>query len=168
MDAYTNFGARMGRLLPAGLLLAGMLSGCTTLQSDFETPSVELLAVRALPADGIAPQFEIDLRVLNPNRTDLRLKGASYSISIEDFELVKGVAANLPVVPAYGEARFKLKAGMSWMQGIKFLTTMANEPRDTVSYEMKAKLDMGALSPAIRVTEAGEISLDNLKSAGKR
>jgi len=156
----------MTRIL--SVLAVFVLSACVTLQPDFEKPSVELVAIRALPSEGMSPQFEIDLRVLNPNRTELKLSGASYSISLENFELVKGVAANLPVVPAYGEATFTLRAGMSLMQGFRFITTMASEPRDSLAYEVKAKLDMGALSPAIKVTEAGEISMKDLRSAGGR
>jgi len=145
--------------------LVFLLSACATLQPDFEKPSVELMAIRVLPSEGITPQFEIDLKVLNPNRTELKLSGASYSISLDNFELIKGVASNLPVVPAYGEAKFTLRAGMSLMQGIRFVTAMANDPRDSIAYEVKAKLDMGPLSPAIRVTESGDFSVDNLRSA---
>lgn len=149
------------------LLAVLWLAGCASMQKDFEQPSVELIGIRALPSEGMSPQFEIDLRIINPNRSALNLKGASYSVSIEGYELIKGVAADLPTVPAYGEAKFRLRAGMSWMQGIKFLTSMANESRDTVTYEMNAKLDLGAFTPAIRISEKGVIGVAELKKAAK-
>ncbi len=148
------------------LFLLGLflLGGCSTLQSDFEEPTVQMVGLRMAPSDDSLPRFEIDLRVINPNRSEIKLAGASYSISLDNFELVKGVASDLPVVPAYGEAQFTLPASLSLMQGFRLITTLANEPRDSIRYEMKAKLDTGVFTPSIRISEEGEISLSTLKA----
>jgi len=147
--------------LPAMLL---MLGGCTVFQSEYEDPFVEMAGLRVVPSDDKLPRFEIDLRVMNPNREALKLKGASYKLSLDNFELIKGVASGLPTVPAYGEAVFTVSASLSWIQTVRFITAIANEPRDRVNYEMKAKLDAGSFKPTIRVTESGEIPLTALKS----
>ena len=68
------------------LLLSGVamwLSACATLQPDFETPTVQVVSVALLPPENLAPRFAVTLRVLNPNRSALSLKGAAYTIKIE-------------------------------------------------------------------------------------
>ena len=60
--------------------LAVWLSACATLQPDFETPTVQVVSVALLPIENLAPRFAVTLRVMNPNRSDLALKGAAYTI----------------------------------------------------------------------------------------
>ena len=134
------------------LLLA---AGCATLRPDFETPSVNLVSFRALPSEGIAPRFEIGLRVLNPNSFDLGLQGMSYKVFLDDYEVVEGVASELPVVPAYGEADIKVMAAVSLLDAVRLVNDRLQKPRGHVEYRLQAKLDVGTLIPAIRIEETG-------------
>ena len=134
------------------------------MQSDFENPTVQLVAVRPVMSANSFPHFEIDLRVINPNRKAINLKGAAYSISLDSFELVQGVAADLPVVPAYGEDQFTVGATLSWLESFRLLTKLSSERSDQVRYELKAKLDTGVFLPDILVNERGTLSLNSLKT----
>jgi LEA14-like dessication related protein len=134
------------------------------MQSEFQNPTVQLVGLRPVVSTSNSPRFEIDLRVINPNRKAIRLKGAAYSISLDSFELVQGVATDLPVVPAYGEAQFTVGATLSWLESFRLLTKLANERSDQVRYELKAKLDTGAFLPDINVNERGMLSLNSLKT----
>ena len=91
-------------------LFIAVLPGCTSLDSDFETPTVTINSFRAVPSDSGAPSFEIGLRVINPNREALELQGVAYTISLEGRELVTGVGKDLPVIPAYSEGIFTVTA----------------------------------------------------------
>lgn len=108
------------------------------------------------------PAFEIGLRVMNPNREPLKLVGASYTVSLEGRDLIKGVANDLPVIEGYGEGTFTLAASADLIAGARFVSDVLRNEKDSVSYELEAKLDVGGLRPAIRVRDAGEI---NLRSA---
>jgi len=152
----------MKRVLALSLSL--ILAGCATLQPDFETPTVEVVAVRMIPAEGILPRFNVDLRVTNPNRSDLPIKGATYSLELEGLELISGLTNDLPRIPAYGEETITLDMALNWMEGVKLLNQLAREPKDSLSYELKAKLDVGLLLPAIRVEETGRLSLAGFSS----
>jgi LEA14-like dessication related protein len=143
------------------LLLTGLavwLSACATLQPDFETPTVQVVSVALLPIENLAPRFAVTLRVMNPNRSDLALKGAAYTIKIEGQEIVSGVANDLPRIPAYGEENVTLTATLNWLEGLQLLDDLTRNPRASIAYELSAKLDVGALIPAIRITDAGTLT----------
>jgi LEA14-like dessication related protein len=110
----------------------------------------------------MAPAFEIDLHVVNPNREALKLVGVSYTVSIEGHELVQGVGNDLPVIEGYSEGDLTLYASANLFAGLALIRDMMSSQMDTLSYSFEAKLDPGALRPTIRVKDAGEVSLSGL------
>ena len=147
--------ARIVMLLAA----AGLLFGCAGLDPGFETPTVGISSFRALPAAGAMPQFEIGLRIINPNRTALRLEGIVYSVVLEGHKVLTGVSGDLPVIDAYGQGDVTLTATADLLSSIRLLNSLMQQPQETFSYELDARLDIGSLRPRIHVREEGEISL---------
>jgi len=135
------------------------LPGCTGMRPGFETPTVAFTSFRMLPSTGITPEFEIGLRVTNPNREALKLQGLAYTVSLEGKELIKGVANQLPVIEGYGSGDVTLTAAPDMLAGIQFFGDLMRSPRDTVGYAVEAKLDVGTFIPAIRVRDEGKITL---------
>lgn len=143
------------------LVLVVLISGCQTLSPQFETPSVSVTSIKTLPAAGFSQPFEVGLKITNPNNSELSLTGISYQLSIEGHKLAEGASNQVPVVPAFGEADFKVKVSTNLLGGIKLLNDVLNNPRDTVHYELKAKLGTGLpLLPGITVVESGEFDLN--------
>jgi LEA14-like dessication related protein len=138
--------------------LAVLLSACATLRPDFETPTVQVVSVALLPLEDLSPRFAVTLRVMNPNRSALPLRGAAYTISIEGQEIVSGVTNDLPRIPGYGEEDVTLNATLNWLEGLQLLQDLSQNPRNSVAYELSAKLDVGALIPPIRITDTGVLS----------
>lgn len=147
-------------LLPALVLAAIGLSGCAAGGPGYETPTVIVSSFRALPSDGVVPNFEIGLRVINPNSQALQLRGVSYSISIGGHELIKGVGHDLPVIDAYDQGDIVLEASANLVAGIRLVSEMINRPVQTLPYDFDAKLDVGGFRRAIRVRDSGEIALN--------
>ena len=135
------------------------LGACTGLRPGFETPTVTVSSFRPLPGEGAVPRFEIGLHIVNPNRDALELQGLAYTISLEGRELVKGVDNDLPVIEGYGEGDVKLVATPNLLGGIRLFTDLMATPRESFSYALEAKLDVGAFTPTIRVRDEGEIAL---------
>ncbi|MGB5257945.1 MAG: LEA type 2 family protein [Woeseiaceae bacterium] len=135
------------------------LSACAGLRPGFETPTVTFTSFRMLPSTGIAPEFEIGLRVTNPNAEQLKLKGIAYSVTLDGKELIKGVSNELPFIDGYGSGNVTLTAAPDMIAGIRFVTDLISGSRDTVSYGLEAKLDVGTFIPPIRVRDEGKISL---------
>jgi LEA14-like dessication related protein len=145
-----------GSLLIMFCLCVGLGTGCTSLRPDFETPSVGITSFKSLSSQSIAPKFEIGMRVVNPNATQLNLRGMSYKIFLNDYEVVEGAANELPVVLAYGEAEFKVVATVGLIEGIQFVNGLLQNASGQVAYRLQTKLDVGAMAPAIRIEKAGK------------
>jgi LEA14-like dessication related protein len=105
------------------------------------------------------PQFEIGLKVINPNREALHLAGVAYSVSLEGKEVIKGVQNQLPVIEGYGEGDLTLTAAPNLLGGIRLVTDLMSRPRESVDYVLEAKLDPGGFAIPIRVRDTGQITL---------
>lgn len=145
----------------ASLMVAAMLCACATLSPDYEEPTVTLSSFNAIPSEGMVPAFEIGLRIINPNSQTLNLEGIVYTISLEGYELVKGVGKDFPVIEGYSEGVVTLTASANLLAGIRFVGDMMQNNGESLEYEFKAKLDLGGLYPSIKVTETGQINLNN-------
>jgi LEA14-like dessication related protein len=136
-----------------------LLQACAGLRPGYETPTVSVNSFRALPSQGALPNFEIGLHVVNPNREPLKLRGVSYTVNLGGHELIKGVGNELPVIDAYGEGSFTLTATPNLLAGIGLVTDLMRSSTNSVKYKLEAKLDVGRIQPAIRISDSGEISL---------
>jgi LEA14-like dessication related protein len=149
---------RSNRILVLALMVL-MIAGCATLNPDYETPSVNVSTIRALPSDSIAPRFEIGLHIINPNRNPLKLHGIAYSLKLDGYKILTGVANDLPTIDGYGEGDVTLIASTSLLSSIRFFADLMDAQPDSITYELNAKLDLGGLRPNVHVGEKGEISL---------
>lgn len=156
-------GLPMPRSTSAYPVIAGLfvltLCGCAAMQPGYETPTVTVNSFRALPQQGGAPKFEIGLHVVNPNRQALDLAGIAYTVRLEDREILKGVASDLPVIEGYGSGDILLEAAPNLLEGLHLIRELITSPRENFRYELEAKLDPGGLRPSIRVRDKGEVSL---------
>lgn len=137
-----------------------MLGGCATLHQNFEKPTVTVTSFRAMPSNGMAPRFVIGLHVINPNRFDLPLKGMTYNVSLEGRKLLNGVANNLSTVPAYGEADIDVYATADLIGGFRLLADLLHTQKQSLTYQLKGRLDLGSLYPYVNIDESGEVKLD--------
>lgn len=135
------------------------ISGCAQMQFNYETPTVSLRSFRILPSDGMGPRFEIGLHVVNPNRSSLNLEGISYTVIIEGHRILTGVANDLPVIDGYGEGDVLLNATADLFNSISLVTSMLKDRRESIAYELDAKLDVGGLRPNIHVEKRGQLLL---------
>lgn len=147
------------RVVLVTLGLSMLLQACAGLRPGYEIPTVSVNSFRALPSQGALPNFEIGLHVVNPNREPLKLRGVSYTVNLGGHELIKGVGNELPVIDAYGEGSFTLTATPNLLAGIGLVTDLMRSSTNSVKYKLEAKLDVGRIQPAIRISDSGEISL---------
>jgi len=135
------------------------LAACSNLTPDFDEPTVSISSFKLEPGQGQGPVFNIGLRIVNPNNVPLRLNGAAYTISLEGYDILTGVADELPTIEAFSEATVAINAQASLIDSIRFFNKLLQQPGDKLSYEFKAKLDTDNFVNAIRVTDSGEVSL---------
>ena len=144
-------------------LLLFILSGCAGMQTGYDSPTVSLTSFRFIPGDSIVPRFEVGLRIINPNRDALQLEGLFYSISLEDNNIISGVANKLPKIEGYGEEDILLEAVVDVIGGAKLLQSLLHSQKSSIEYGFNAKLDLGSLQPPLRVSEKGEFSMGDFQ-----
>lgn len=139
-----------------------LLSGCATTNLDYEEPSVELVSFKALPANGFEQNFEIGLKLTNPNSFELPFNGISYQLNVAGETLAHGVASNIPTAAAYGDSRFVVPVSTSLIGGFKVIRALMNNQGKDISYQLKAKLDIDIpFVPKLTVIQDGIIPLGN-------
>jgi len=136
------------------------LSGCATMNPAYEKPSVELVSFKALPTNGFEQNFEIGLKLTNPNNFDLPFNGISYQLSVAGETLAHGVASNIPTAEAYGESRFVVSVSTGLIMGIRVISALMNSKGKDISYQLKAKLDINIpFVPRLTIIQDGIIPL---------
>jgi LEA14-like dessication related protein len=108
----------------------------------------------------MTPEFDILLRVTNPNREALDIAGLSYQVHLAGSKVVEGVAGELPRIEAYGEAEVMLHARADLLGSIDVLSRLMENPGAPVDYRFDAEIDIGALYPMVRVERAGKFNLN--------
>ena len=136
-----------------------IFSGCATLHHQYETPAVSITSFKALQTESPIPQFEIALRIVNPNRSALALKGISYTIALDGHNVITGVSNTLPRIEAYDEGIVILNASVDLIKSIQFFSDIIGNNKDEISYNFTAKLDIGTLYPLVKIEDKGKVSL---------
>jgi len=143
------------RLLFISILASLLLTSCANLNPGFEEPLVEVTSIRLKNSGSLAPEFDITLRVLNPNRDALNLDGMTYTLYLAGNKVVSGVANDLPGLPGYGEAVVNLHATLSLFGSLGLLNDLMNQYQESIDYELVTKLDVGRFYPKITVKQQG-------------
>lgn len=137
-----------------------VLAGCSSMQPKLEQPTVKVAGLQLLPAQGLTQPIEVSLLIANPNDRDLTLRGMSYTVGIENFDVLSGVSDQLPTLIAYKETPVKVVVTANVMQLVRLIQHFGrNGVKETVNYNFSAKLDFSAWLPALRINETGSIPL---------
>ena len=137
------------------LLASLMLSACASLSPGFEEPTIEVASIQLQNSGGLSPEFDIVLRVSNPNRDALNINGLSYTLYLGGRKVVSEVSIDTPRVPGYGEGEMKLRARLSLFSGLSLLNDLMTEYSENIDYELVTKLDVGSFIPNITVKKKG-------------
>ena len=137
------------------MLAAMLLAGCVSLPSDFRQPGVTVVSIKPRVLDSMTPEFDILLRVTNPNRKALEISGLIYEVRLAGSKVVEGVASELPRIDAYGEADVMLRARADLLRSLGVLSQLMANPGTPVEYAFDAEIDLGAFYPIVRVERSG-------------
>jgi LEA14-like dessication related protein len=141
-------------------LFVFVLQACTTLDPDYEDPTVTISSFRALPSEGMVPTFEIGLHILNPNASTFHLEGIVYTVSVQGHDVVKGVGKDFPEIEGYSEQTVKLTATANLFAGVRLIMDLVKSPEEELEYEFEAKLDKGGFGRALRIREKGSFRMN--------
>lgn len=125
-------------LAAAALLFVGACSGMGTRP---QPPSVTVSDVRMGTASVMEQQYFVKLRVQNPNDTEWRVSGVSFTLELNGQPFAKGAGGEAVTVPRLGSAVMEVEA-ISGLSGIlRQLSTMQQgKAGQGVSYRIKGRL----------------------------
>ena len=138
------------------------LCSCAWMRPGFESPSIQVTRFTVMESQGLAPRFAITLNIINHNRQPLEIDGLSYALEIEEIALLSGVKADVPAIDGFSEQEVTLTVTADLLNSLDLISQLTRQPRDQFTYTLRAKLDVGWLTPAITVEKQGEISLRTL------
>jgi len=147
------------RLLP-GVLVFALLAGCAT-TPKMEPLDVTLSDITPGQMGILEQQFQVKLRVQNPNNFDIALDGAAYTIELNGKSFAKGVARQSVTVPKYGDAIIEGSCISDLSGVLTQISQLTKGAPEKFRYRIKGKLGRSDGS-SIPFDKVGEIDLAGL------
>jgi len=122
------------------LTLLAVQAGCTGIPSDFRTPEVAFVSLRAQEVGLFEQRLEVRLLVRNPNSIELPVNGLDIDVELADEPFAHGVSAREFVVPARGEAEFDMIVTANAATALLKIAGSDRKSREAVSYRLNGKL----------------------------
>lgn len=125
------------------LALAAMLAlpACSGLGTRTQPPSVTVSDVRMGTASVMEQQYFVKLRVQNPNDTEWKVNGVSFTLDLNGQPFAKGVGGEAVTVPRFGSAVMEVEA-ISGLSGIlrQLSSLQGGKAAQGISYHIKGRL----------------------------
>ena len=142
-----------------------LLVSCTALQPKLENPSVTLVCLRMLQAQGLQQRVAVDLLIGNSNKQDLSIRGISYTIGIENISVLSGLSNEIPVLKSNQETPVTLEVTAGLLEILQLVEHFShNGIGENVNYNFSAVIDFSAWLPSMRVDKKGVLPLGGEKA----
>lgn len=150
------------------LLVLASLSGCSTLQSQFEQPTVRLANVALLEVGLLQQTYGVTLQVDNPNGFALPIKGINYNVRLAGQDFASGLTPNAFTIPANGSDQVQVEVRTNLLESIGHLSRMLSGGPQDIDYEMSGDIQVNLpLIGAIPFTRSGTIPLVRKQEAAE-
>jgi LEA14-like dessication related protein len=139
------------------LLVAAVLGGCVGF--GMERPRVTLSDIAVKDARLLEQVFEVKLRIMNPNDTELTISGLAVDVELNDAHFASGVSGERVTVPRFGSAVVRAEA-VSGIAGIvRQLAKLAEGGLTSITYSVTGKVYLGSWLQQLPFSGKGEIKL---------
>ncbi|WP_187407855.1 LEA type 2 family protein [Saccharophagus sp. K07] len=149
--------------LALSVLLAfvcAMVGGCAHLNGNIESPKVRVDSLRLLEPQGLNQRFLVGLRVINPNDRALSVKGLSYALALNGFNLLEGVSGKIPTLEPFSETLVEIEASTDLVGALRLLNNLTQpNAAENISYALTAKLSLQGWPTRLTVQETGLVPL---------
>src|SRR5215470_15800235 len=123
-----------------GVLVFTTLAGCATTTTKMEPLDVTLSDIAPAQMGILEQQFQVKLRVQNPNNFDIPLEGVACQIELNDKSFAKGVGKQSVTVPKFGDTVLDVTAISSLADVLGQVSQLTQGGPDKVRYRVKGKL----------------------------
>lgn len=139
-------------------LVVWFLAGCAVFKS-YESPRVTIVSVEISEISLFETVFNVQLRIVNPNDTDLSLQAAECRLTLNGKDMLQGVSQSEALVPAYGSVKVPVTLYSNVIEMVRGLLRLRG--RENLAYELAGKLRMKAagIPATLPFSSRGELSL---------
>ncbi len=154
------------RIVPAVEIIAIvlLLAGCAGIGKPLEPPRVSLADIRVEDFTGFETVFQIQLRVINTNDMDLKVKGIEAVLEINGQPFATGVS-NTPVkIPSFGTELVTVAVYSSVLK--MFRSVYGLHESEELKYRLNGKLRVAGentLATTLPFESEGVVTLDGSK-----
>jgi LEA14-like dessication related protein len=124
------------------VLLTVLVTGCAGPGAYRETPRVSLVSIQPKEMGVLEQRYGLQLRILNPNDTDLPVTGMQYALQINDQEFAYGVSRQPVTIPAYGEAVLDVDVVSNLLSVLQQLQEANSGKHDSLKYRLSGSLSL--------------------------
>ncbi len=149
---------RRPRPLLAALCAVLFVSGCATLGPRLQPPDISLVNIRPLAGTGFEQQFEITLRVLNPNSVPLEGDGLDVILDVNGQRLGRALRSEPFTIPRLGDETIKLVATTSLLDVFRQAFALPNA-RGTLEYALKGRVLLANSPGWLNFERSGSVNL---------
>lgn len=139
-------------------------TGCSHLNAlaGLEPPKVSLVDMQLAQSSLFEQQFDIKLRVKNPNNKEIPLNGLKFDIYLTGVELGNAQTAKANVIPALGDSVIELKLSTSTFAWLQLAQGMQHKAMEKIDYRIAGTLFSSGLFSRLPFTKSGEIDINKL------
>lgn len=143
----------------AVLAAALLVAACTGLTS-LEPPEVHVSSLRLLAAEpgSLEQQFEVGLRLLNPNNRDIAVDGMDFELEVNGQRLARGLSSESFTLPRLGEQTTALVVTTSVLDLLRQAYGLSRQGGEALDYRVRGRLHLGSgLVRTVPFDHAGRI-----------
>ena len=142
------------------LIVASIIAGCAGLPPGMQPPSVTIADFGVGNAGLFEQQFNLRLRIQNPNAEEFKIDGLAFDLDINGQPFAKGVDSQTVIVPRYG-AGFMTAEAVCTLGGLIKQFGRLIEGNRLFRYRIKGVLSIAA-GPRVPFEETGEFDFKSL------
>jgi len=126
----------------AALVIAISFAGCAGLPPGAQAPAVTISDFGVGNAGLFEQQFDLKLRIQNPNPEEFKVDGMAFDLEINDQAFAKGVGNQMVTVPRFGSAFMSVEAVSTLGGLLKQFGRIAQGDKPIFKYRLKGSLSI--------------------------
>lgn len=139
------------------LALALALSGCAGWPPR-EPLGVTIAEFTPLEMSVLEQRYAVEVRLLNPNDTEIAFDGVAFDLEINGQPFAKGVSNQGGVVPRFGEALIDLQVVSGLQHILRQIVELQKGERTGFTYRIKGSLHSPGLLGSMPFSTTGELA----------
>lgn len=147
------------------LALALLLAACAPVIS--KPPAVTLAGVDLESIGLFEQRYILQLRVTNPNDSDIPVEGVSFDIELNGMHFASGVSNSAVTIPRLGEALLEVKATSNLASFMRQLRDLNKDGKSGLDYRIKGDLRVSGYG-AVPFDRAGEVAFPDFSDFGEK